>query len=157
MQAPKATINNPMPISAFADQWQIGRLLNAGPQQLFFAGSAQQSASALADDALSVDAMLGSQTLNKNLGPSAISRPSTITIAALIIIFFMFCYSQKDNPAFFDSFCTGLPGIHPMQLTARTAITTISTTTTHLDPDAFGRTIPILDVNIFKFTIMWTA
>ena len=31
MQAPNAAINNPMPISARADQWHIGKLLATGP------------------------------------------------------------------------------------------------------------------------------
>jgi hypothetical protein len=43
MQAPNAAINKPMPISARADQWQMGRLLAAGPQQPLCSGTAQQS------------------------------------------------------------------------------------------------------------------
>jgi hypothetical protein len=84
MQAPKAAINNPIPTSACADQWQIEKLIVVVSQQLLVAGSAQQSS------ALSVDVILGSQTLNRNCGPNVMSNPIIITIEPQIIAFFIF-------------------------------------------------------------------
>jgi len=101
MQAPNATISNPIPISACADQLHIGipPAEAEGAQQSFCAGSAQQSSSAFtgtgssqqssafADDD---DAILyGLQTLNRNCGPRAMRNPSNITTELKIIVFFM--------------------------------------------------------------------
>jgi len=61
MQVPNATNNKPMPISAYADQWQWGKPSSPCPQ-----------------------------TLNKKFGPNAINSPKVIITAPKIITFSCF-------------------------------------------------------------------
>lgn len=80
--AANASISIPMPSSAWAVQWQMGRLLAEIPQQPDSSGTAQQSSVS------PVDVITGSQTLNKNCGPKAIKRPHTIMTELKIMLFF---------------------------------------------------------------------
>ncbi len=60
-QIPNAAINIPMPNSARAVQWHRGKA-----------------------------PLWAVQTLNRNCGPSAISKPNAITIDPVIMLFFIF-------------------------------------------------------------------